>query len=393
MAAAVFLPMIFGSCSKDKSRTDYEGKNRIYLSFLDDKSQLCENDEAFLTGEVTLTNIAKTELSLKIVVLDDMNELVHIEGNPVIIRTGEKKAAFKVISNKKKILTEDKLIRIGIEAVPDGFVLDKEILVTVTPSAQKPVLSEKQLRLIEGYKARYGIDLMDFIGIVRGHTKVESKASEISETFAKPFTREYDGITVITLSNLASEEEPVLCMTSNPLGLNEYMGWVLLMETVFNDQYWHQEFSGPNYKEIEELLGWNKQNPGVFTMSLDNIKLENIKDKVAGIKCIGTKITGGGDETETIPFKYHFTPWEKQKTMIAEGNKKAKELEEQDGTANPDHYLMTYSVTKDDIDDKDFFPPDGKIDFNKKIMTFNFCLSHTLADKYTQVYTTYDKNK
>ncbi len=270
--------------------------------------------------------------------------------------------------------------------------LERELSVRVKPDAVFMGLDERQKKLIASYKSKFGIDLTDWMGVVTCRTKVMSPASERSISFAQAFTKEYDEKTIITLSEKATEDMPVLKMETNPFGLNEYMGWVLQRETVFNDEYWFVPEAGPNYKAITELLDWNKQNPGVFTMKLDNIKLFDISDGKADLFFFGIKLTGGGDETETVPFEYCFTPWEKQKKLIAEGNETAKELEAVDGTADPAYYLMTYSVMRDEIKDKiNFVKPEGRMDFKNKKMTFRFSFSHSLADGYTRIYTTYEK--
>ncbi len=388
VAYIVLLP----ACSVEDREKGYEGINRIYLSFAEETPYLEESKASPLTVNIALTNPLPEDILLDFEVLNDAKGVIRLEGNPVSVGAGETEASLKIYSNRKNILTEETFFKLGIPKLPGTMKLERELSVRVKPDAVFMGLDERQKKLMAAYKSKFGIDLMEWMGVVPCRTKVMSPASERSISFAQAFTKEYDGKTIITLSEKATEDMPVLKMETNPFGLNEYMGWVLQRETVFNDEYWFVPEAGPNYKAITELLDWNKQNPGVFTMKLDNIKLFDISDGGANLYFFGIKITGGGDETETVPFEYCFTPWEKQKKLIAEGNETAKELEAVDGTANPAYYLMTYSIMRNEIEDKiNFVKPEGRMDFKNKKMTFRFSFSHSMADGYTRIYTTYEK--
>lgn len=384
--------MLLSSCSKNEVNNTYEGSNQIYLSIIGDNTTLVEGGDAELTVEVTLTKAVNEPVILKFALMNDDQGIVRLIQNPVTIGEGKNKGQFKVCSNGKNLLTVDTNFRIGMIEVPKGMKLSQELLFRVKPNPAIIALTEKQKTLLAHYKTKYQIDLMSWIGPVSCHTKVMSPTDGSTTPFAKAFTKEYSGQTVITLSDKATEDRPILKMTENPFGLTSYMEWVLQQETVFNDEYWHNPDAGPNYKIIMELLGWNKENPGVFTMMLDDIVLKDISKDTANLECKGEKITGGGDKTPTIPFVYSFSPWEKQKKLIAEGNEQAKELEEADGTANPDHYLMVWSVDENEVGDETYFiPPGGTIDFKAGKMTFQFSLSHSLASGYTRVYATFEK--
>ncbi len=389
----LFMSLLVLSCASDEANNEYEGVNRVYLTIIGEKLRLEEEKDTPLTIEVEMTNALKEDLELTFAVLNDEKGVIRLENNPVTIQTGETKGRFTVRSNCKGILTQDAHFRIGFQQLPAGMQLDQELLLLVEPDPAFAELNEAQKTLIASYKAKYGIDLMQWMGLISCHTKVMSPVSERSINFAKAFTKEFDGQTVITLSEKATEEQPVLKMTNNPLGLNPYMEWVLQRETVFNDEYWFAPGSSPAYAAITELLKWNKQNPGIFSMTLDDIRLIDISEETASFEVLGTKKSWSGDDVPTIPFVYSFSPWEKQKQLIAEGNLVAKELKWADGTSDPDYYLMTYSVLKadDGIDETDFIPAKGKIDFKNRKMTFQFSMSHSLADGYTRVYVTYEK--
>jgi hypothetical protein len=69
-------------------------------------------------------------------------------------------------------------------------------------------LSPQQKALIKGYKTKYGIDLNKWLGVLSCHTTVQSPADGYLQPFAAAFTKEYDGKTVITLSEQATEDMP-----------------------------------------------------------------------------------------------------------------------------------------------------------------------------------------
>lgn len=391
--AAFALSLVLGlaACDKDKNNNGYDGLNQVYLSLSGERTFVEEGDVAAVTVEILLTNKMDKDLPLTFALLNDEQGLLKLEGNPVIIPAGTLNGHFTVFSSQKSLLTADTLIRIGLAETPKGMKLNQELLLRVKPNAALKPLTDRQKSLIAGYKTKYGIDLMKWIGVVPCQTRVMSPAGGYTQPFAQAFTKEYKGRTIITLSEHATEDRPILKMADNPLGLTSYMEWVLQQETVFNDEYWFDPNSGPNYKIITELLGWNKQNPGVFTMSLDHIELKDISADGATIECKGTKTLSEEEVISTIPFEYIFTPWELQKKLIAAGNAQAKELEDADGTANPAHYLMTWSVDEPDDLEGTFIAPQGRLDAKSGKLTFEFSLSHAMAGDYTRVYVSYER--
>lgn len=383
---ALILPFL-ASCGDDKEDSGYTGVNQIYLSA---ENPVVEETEATpLTVNVDLTKACEQNITLNFEILNDEKEILRLESNPVTIPAGSKSAIFQVVSNQKELLTEDTYFEIGISTFPlDNMKLNASLRVRVKPNPQIPELTEAQKILIEGYKSKYGIDLTDWLGAVTYHTKVESPASDYLPPFAEPFTKDFDGKTIITLSDQSTEELPVLKMVDDPMGLTEYLAWVLRKETIENDEFWYGEYASPAYAQIMELLNWNKANPGTFTMSLDGIKLKNISDGTATVDFLPVSVP---DVRTIIPFEYVFSPWELQKKLIKEGNQIAIDLEEADGTANPAYYLQASDVAIDELEDGTFMPPVGKIDFKAKKLTFQFVFDHAYAGGYNRANVVYEK--
>jgi len=389
IAASAGVLLLFGACNTTKG--GYEGLNKIYLTA--DNPVIEESGSEALVVGVDLTTSLSEDVSLDFALLNDEKGVLSLEDNPVTIKAGSKSASFKVVSNGKGLLITDTYFKIGLPELPcENMALDAELSVRVTPDPQVPSLSETQLALIEGYKSKYGVDLTNFLGIVSCHTEVVSPAGGYTTPFAEEFTRIFDGKTVITLGEASTADTPVLEMLSNPMGLTEYLFWVLRQETVENDEFWYGEYAGPDYADIMTLLGWNKENPGVLSMSLSGLSLKDISSQSSTVEFVSEETDEWGDTKSTIAFDYVFTPWELQKKLMAEGNKKAIELNASSGSADPERYLMISSVAEDDYGDElNFVSPEGRIDFSSGTMTFKFVFDHYLAGGYTRASVTYAK--
>ena len=207
----MFLLSLVTSCGDDKEDTGYTGVNKIYLSA---ENPVIEEAEATpLTVNVDLTTACEQDVTLNFEVLDDEAGILKLVNNPVTIQAGQKKATFQVVSNQKNLLAVDTYFQIGISTIPvENMALNAVLSVRVKPDPQIPELSEEQLALIEGYKTKYNIDLTDWLGIVSCHTVVNSPADGYLTPFVQAFTKEYDGKTIITLSEEATAEMPVLKM-------------------------------------------------------------------------------------------------------------------------------------------------------------------------------------
>lgn len=387
----IILPFL-ASCGDDKNETKYEGVNKIYLSAQDPVIE--EMEDTPLTVSVDLTSACEQDMSFNFKILNDEDGILKLENNPVVIPAGSKSATFQVVSNQKELLVEDTYFDIGISELPSwNMELSAVLKVRVKPNPQIPQLTEAQKALIEGYKTKYGIDLNEWLGVVSCHTTVHSPADGYSEAFAAAFTKEYDRKTIITLSELATAEIPVLKMVDDPMGLTEYLAWVLRKETVENTEFWYGEYASPSYAMIMNLLNWNRENPGTLTMSLDNLRLKELSDGTADVEFIGIKTNVYGESVPVVPFEFVFTPWELQKQKIKEGNPNAIDLEAQDGTANPDYYLLRTSAIKDEFgDEANFIEPKGNFNFNAGgKMVFQFVMDHSLAGGYTRVQVEYAK--
>lgn len=382
--AALVLPLT-ASCGSDENEDGYKGENKIYLSA--ENTNIEEGSTNAVTVTVSLTKTLTQDVTLTFEVADDTDGVLKLEDNPVTIAAGSREGSFKVLSNTKDILTENTsfTFRLASSSNTDLKLDESQILrVTVTPSLKAPELTAAQKALLEGYKTKYNLDLTPWMGIVNCTGSIHIPGDGYTNDFAKERTENINANTVITLSDESTADQPVLKMTVNPLGMNDFLFWVLRKETIENNEIWLSEDAGPNYAAIMKLLDWSKDKPGTFSVSLDKLAINPQSKEITFVY----PYAADDKELDEVPFIYNFSPWEKQKSLIAAGNAEAASLEYQDGTANPEHYLQNYNVSTDDEVGGYFVEPKASIDVAKKTMTFRFSFS-SFSSSYSEVNVTY----
>lgn len=64
----------------------------------------------------------------------------------------------------------------------------RDLKLIVKPSVESPTLTEEQLELIKGYKEKYGLDLNQFIGVLKCNVEIRYPEGDIG-TFYDEETR------------------------------------------------------------------------------------------------------------------------------------------------------------------------------------------------------------
>lgn len=386
----VMLMPLFHACSDEPGNGGYTGTNKVYLS-VKNEAVITENDTTPLAVTVELTTACEENIQLTFEILDDEQGVLRLEGNPVAIAAGEKQATFEVVSNNQNLLTEEVRFRIAMSTFPQDLQLDQALEVVVRPNPAMPQLTEDQKALIEGYKTKFGIDLNEWLGVVNCKTTVHSPADGYLQPFVEAFTREIKGYSIITLSEEATADVPVLKMTYNPLGLTEYLYWVLRQETVEDAEYFANpdEEYNPSNLRFMEILEWNKDSKETFSMTLDGISLE-MSGQTANVNFTGTTINVYEEEIVTVPFVYEFSAYGREQELLAEGNAELQELVSCGITANPQNYLF-YSTIGEDYWEmpENYIAPKATLDFEKGTLNFEFVFDHTNAGGYSRVYVEY----
>lgn len=394
----LFLLGLVTSCSNDIDYT-YKGSNYIQISTADDPA-IAENDDRPVTVDVLLATAVETDATIHFELSGNEDGVLNMENDgSVLIKAGEKKASFKIASNHKSLLNTQKVLILKVKDFTDSRMrVWNELKLIAKPSPTLPELTEEQIELIEGYRERYGVNLNRFIGEVKCHVTVIYPTDDIG-TFYDEETRSFEGKSVITLSDNATAERPILKMIDNPLGLTSFLWEILKKETIEDDEVWMEQ---PYNQAMVKAINFSEDEEE-FKVLLDNIELE---PEAQSISFVTTVQDVNGYDLKNVPFEYSFTAWDRWKTMGEQG--KTVSVLEGDNwveysvteliteyaiTLDPIAYLLYSSIDEDGWENEpsDFIEPKGS--FNEDTFTFQFPWDHYNSGGYTQIYVTYTLNK
>ena len=381
----------FISCEDDNNGNGgYEGVNYIYLTSQNGKTTIYETDEEPLVIDVMLTSALEKDLTLTFA-LTGTEGVVSIEGNPVTIKAGEKTGSFNVVSNNANVLEETANYTVALDAstvLPENVELKESLSFVVTPvivEEQDP--TDEKTALLNAYKESTGIDLTKYIGLVNVSTVITGTDPDSGEPLEP---RTVNGKTLIELSESATAEAPVLNMTTNAMGIEDYMYQILRSVTVDNDDYWYGEYTMPCYATLMTALNWNKTSEEVFSMSLDGITF----GAEGAIEFLGQGLNQYEEEITIVPFDYSFTAYDRELAAIESGDFNPSEDPDwmYDATANPYYHLNCDDITED------WYEMDGNwieasASVSETALTFTFCVyACSLDSDYTRIVATYTPN-
>ena len=306
--------------------------------------------------------------------------VVELQDNPVTIPAGEKTASFSIVSKGANILEASANYTVTVSTLlPEGMALKAPFQFVVSPMSVE-ALTEEQKAIIEAYEAATGIDLAKYIGVVNVDVEYTGFDNE-NEVPLDPV--EFSGKTVITLSDDATAELPVLKMVANPMGIQDRMYATLRAVTVEDTEYWCDFESYPDNGNLVKAIGWTADSEEVFSMSLDGIKCNADKS----VEFLGTGLDQYGDEIVIVPFEYNFSAYEREKVTPFE-----KEDEySSDCTANPAYHLNNTTIEYDYCEYGNYVEASAEI--SAEALTFTFCVYMCINDyDYTKIVATYTPN-
>ena len=384
LCAVALTALSIISCSKDDNSNQYSGKNQVYITAQGDKTLTIGESNQKIDAKITLTNpvTQNTNLTLKAVDANGQpSSLVTFSQNPITIAKDRKEVAFEVKLSPNAALTKEQRLKITFESAAE-LVAKEDLNIVVKPTPAIEALTDAQRTLLDSYKAR-GIDLYPFIGSIKVKTTIISSKGGSTQDFATEFTREFNGKTVIGLSSSATTSSAVLKMTDNPMGLTEFLYFLLKKNTIEDTEYFLQY---PNYQKVKELINWDKNSQETFNVSLDNIEIKNPVNGISEINFIGN-VTKTDNESviKVVPFKMEYTAWDRLKALAASGNIEAQSILDSDGTSNPQHYVNNDNIDRDEYRAGNWKASKGSINFQNKTMSFEFLVYHTLSNGYVQV--------
>ena len=339
-------------------------------------------------------------------------DILRLENNIVEIPANEKTAEIKVYSNNRNsLITEQSVGLIIASSSNDKIVLSNPWTIKVRPASTMPELTEEQKAMIAGYKENLGIDLYRMLGKVSCSVKVSFPYVEGDDKDyfndgeeSRTFTAE----SVITLSENATAEKPVLKMISNPMGMDDFMFEMLRKNTtedVYESWYYY-----PYSIAVMNAAGYAPADDDkymiaateTFEMTLDNISIEN-----GEITFVQEVEDSWGDMINSVPFEYNFSLWNKLQAKSEEivevdeyGDGEMVEytmgeLFEYGASMDPKQYLMLSTISEDYFENEpsDWVEPKAIYDFENGTFKFVFPFDMANSYGYQNVEVTYTMNE
>lgn len=366
----------------------YEGTNYIYLTSEGGKTTILESDTTALAVEVMLSTALSSDLSLTFAVTGTEG-VVELKNNPVTIKAGEKTASFEIVSLNAGLLTEAANFKVGLDAatvLPAGVELKSEFAFVVNPASATSDLTAEQQAIIDAYKAATGVDLSKYLGEVNVSVEYVGFDND-NEVPLDPET--ITGKTVISLSDQATSELPVLKMLVNPMGIQDKMEATLRAMTVENADWCDEEYY-PDNTALMNAIGWNAESSEVFSMSLDGISFN--ADKT--VEFVGAGVDQYGDEIVIVPFEYSFTAYDRELVAIEDGTFVKVEEYAFDCTANPAYHMNNTTIEYDYCEyGEDGNYVEATAEVSNESLVFTFCVYMCNNDyDYTKIVATYTPN-
>lgn len=369
----------FSACSSDNNDGDKPMTNYVSIS-AEGNNIINEDDDEEVKFNILIGNTLTADATINLSLEGNDDNVATISPSTIALKAGAKTASFTVKSNKKSLLKSDRVLTVKATFSDANMKTDgKAVTLTIKPDSDIPVLTAEQQKLIEGYKQNLNIDLTKILGKVKVETLVTFNDDDKIDINDNKETRSFSGVTIITLSEKATADKPVLKMVSNAMGMAAFNYEMLRKKTVEDTEYYTQT---PYGQAVMENIKYDF-NKETFTMTLDGIEV----NADMTLSFTGKKTTIYEEEITTVPFDYTFSAWIRLKEMadagksfIVDDGESKTETPVQDiidggGTLNPYAFFDNIDVVADagKTEYKNIFVvPTGKIDFANGKMTFAF---------------------
>lgn len=369
----------FSACSSSDNDGDKPMTNYVSIS-AEGNNIINEDDDDEVKFNILIGNTLTADATINLSLEGNDDNVATLSLSTIALKAGAKTASFTVKSNKKSLLKSDRVLTVKATFSDANMKTDgKAVTLTIKPDSDIPVLTAEQQKLIEGYKQNLNIDLTKILGKVKVDTKVTFNDDDKIDINDNKDTRSFSGVTIITLSEKATADKPVLKMVSNAMGMAALNYEMLRKKTVEDTEYWTQM---PYGKAVMENINYD-YNKETFTMTLDGIEV----NQNMSLKFTGSKVNVLEEEITTVPFDYTFSAWDRLKAMadanksfvVDDGDTKT-EVSVQDiidggGSLNPYSFFDNTDVVADGEETEYntiYIAPTGKIDFTSGKMTFAF---------------------
>lgn len=393
--ALLSVMVAFTSCSSDDDNNSQTQSNGVSMT-VSGSSSIAEDDTEGITVDVMLAYAPTSQQTITLSLTGNDNDVARIDPTVLTISAGQKTAQFKIFSNNKSLLLENCVLTVNATFSDSNMKLSGSApQVTITPKAGMPALTDAQKQLIEGYKTKYGIDLTKVLGKIKVSSTVTFNDDDKATYNEGNDTKEYTGATIITLSDEATADKPVLKMTSNPMGLTTFLYDMLRKQTVDDNEYFMQM---PYNSAVMAALNYDATKE-TFEVTLDGIAID---PTTGNLNFTAVRLNEYEEPITIVPFDYTYSVWERLKSKaeagesvtVDDGEEQASytltELINDYGvTLNPSVYLGTTTIDTNYWENNLYVTPSGKIDFKNGSMTFAFPWDFQQASGYERINVSY----
>lgn len=334
-SALLFLLGLWG-CSKHS--LEFHGKNQLAVET--SAYQLDPHNLGGITIPIKRTRGDLGQQSVAVRVVEGDGSLLELP--TAVTFEGQALQTELVVRPKRDIIVVKALsITLSIGPLPD-MEEELSLVITLLPTATslKDLTPEQQALVAHWLKQGYPLDR--WLG---RDLEVTTTVAWPVDGYLAPFNersqKTYTSTTQLTLDSSCSKDHLVLAFPKNALGLEAFFLFALRIQTIENDEFWFSPNAGPLFREVCELIKWNRNSPETFSCRLYNLRVAP-KDS-QGLSTVETMSetteTQYGDKKFHTHFKFSYSAWDRLKALIDQGNKKAIECHTCNASPYPYYYL------------------------------------------------------
>lgn len=396
--AALLSLLLMAACSE---KNDVEQMTNYLSLTVQGTREIAEDDNTPITLKASLSFTPDEDVTAKLLVTGNDDEVVTLSAKSLEFKKGVKEQTITITSNRKHIVKGSRAITISATDISNAHIKLKEpVSVSIRQDSDIPALSEAQQALIKGYKEKYDIDLMRLLGKVKVKATVNYNAGDKDQYFKGKESDTFNGYTIITLSDKATPEKPVLKMVSNAMGLNDFFYAVIRMKTVDDTEFFRQQ---PHGLAAYTVVKFDPATD-TFTTALDNIVI-NVGDKSTTFT--GTIKNSLDEDIIAVPFAHTFSASDRLEAIAKKGNVTVKiklpyedreqsilvneDMLKQGGSISPTRWLNHSTIDKDDFKNNpsDYVSPSSSFDYRGGKLSFTFPWDFDEANGYTRMHVEY----
>ncbi len=392
------LTLLLASACNEKE--EEQMTNQLSLS-IEGQSEMAENDKEVINVKAALSFTPKKDVTVELNLTGNDGDVVKLSESKLVFKAGEKVKNITVTSNDKHLVKGQRAMTLSVLSTSDANVKALEpVSFVIKQDSDIPQLTAKQQQLIKGYKDKFGIDLMRFIGKLKVRAEVVYCNDDKAEWFGGKDKDVFEGYTIITLSDKATANKPILKMTENAMGLNSFFYNLLLRKTLEDKVYFCDQ---PYGQAVSKVLKFDRKKE-YFKTALDNIVLKPTKGTISYLAMAKDLYD---TSIKTVPFIFEFSAWNKLQEIAKKGNVTVEVKTTADekpfnvtitddvliagGSIDPNRWFCRSTLIKDDYgkDPSNWFMPTAKFDLKKGTMSFDFPYDFDEASDYMQFHVTY----